>query len=47
MNNDDLLYEMIHDFIDQNSMEVGKVVAVLETIKMEYLVKSIMDANEE
>ena len=41
-----LLYQLIHDFLRQNSMYTQSIVGVLETIKLEFVIDAINEMEE-
>ena len=45
-NNAALLYQLIHDFLRQNSMYTQSIVGVLETIKLEFVINAINEMEE-
>ena len=42
-----LLYDMIHDFITQNEMEIGDLIGVLEQIKLEFAITAMLNQRED
>jgi len=46
-NSADVLRDIIIDYISQNQMEVGEIVKVLESLKLEYAIEAVLRVKDD